>query len=228
VIVDRGDARVLNTVTRNLGARFSDAGFANLAEKSTGDFSLSEALSFRGDMPVAVANTLVARLSPVARQRLRHLMAQDRDKLDALFAEARREVGNSRQDHRRNRIECKVMLADLRDGKRGLDDVLDELIFKKRLVDIAFIFAELAGVPEAHVNNVLHKVNSTGIAVICRTLEVAGTVYDRLCRLRCERLRLNVAQIEPMLRDYHALDKPNAERALRFHKVRSAVNTRSA
>ena len=52
---------------------------------------------------------------------------------------------------------------------------------------------------------------------------MADTVYGRLSRLRCERLRLNAAQAEAMNREYRELDKASAERTLRFHKVRTNV-----
>lgn len=223
VLVDRGDKDVLHSVTRNLGARFSETGFATLADRASDDHELGEALSFRADMPIGIANTLVARLSPAARQRLEHLMSQEREKLDAILGEARKEMEASRQANRRNRLDSKLMVADIRDRKRRLDEALDQLIFKKRMIDIAYVLAELAEVPEAHVNNVLHKVNATGIAVVCRTLDLSETVYQRLCALRCERLRLNQAQVAPMVREFRDLTKETAERALRFHKVRSTV-----
>ncbi|MEJ1161950.1 DUF2336 domain-containing protein [Prosthecomicrobium sp. N25] len=224
VLVDRGDSAVLNTVTRNLGARFSDQGFETLAAKSEGDNDLGEALSFRADMPPGVAQGLVARLNPAARQRLEHLMSQNWDAVDEIIDQARREMEGSRTDHRRSRLESKVMVADVREGKRSVNDVLDQLIMKKRILDAAYVLSELASVPEAHVNNVLHKVNPTGIAVVCRSLDIAETTYDRLTRVRCEKLKLNAAQVEPMVRDYRALDKATAERAIRFHKVRSTVS----
>jgi uncharacterized protein (DUF2336 family) len=227
VLVDRGDSKVLNSVTRNLGARFSEQGFEALAQKSDGDHHLGEALSFRADMPPAVAAGLVSRLNPAARQRLEHLISQNAEAVDGLLDQARREMDGSRGDNRRNRLEAKVMIADVRDGKRSVSDVLDQLILKGRMLDAAFVLGELASVPEAHVNNVLHKVNATGIAVVCRSLDIAETTYERLTRVRCEKLKLNSAQVEPMVREYRNLDKATADRTIRFHKVRTTVVTKA-
>ncbi|MCW1843372.1 DUF2336 domain-containing protein [Prosthecomicrobium hirschii] len=223
VIVERGTGEVLKAVTRNLGAQFSERSFASLAEKAGSDHELGDALSFRADMPPLIAKALVAHLSPAARQRLEHLMAQDHEQLDALMNEARRELDQARHTNRRNRLDAKLAIADIREGRRPLDEVVDQLVFKKRIMDVAFVLSELASVPEAHVNNVLHKVNAMGIAVICRSLDMSDTVYQRLSALRCERLRLNKAQVMPMVTEYRQLDKQTADRALRFHKVRSTV-----
>jgi uncharacterized protein (DUF2336 family) len=223
VLIDRGNSQVLNTVTRNLGASFSEGGFEALVEKAKADRGLTDALSYRPDIPTKVADKILAILSPVARQRLEFLLAQGREKLDEVFDEARKQMDSSKVDNRRARLETKVFVADIREGRRKLDDVIDELCLKKRLLDIAFVLSEVASVPEPHVNNVLHKVNAMGIAVVCRSVDIGETTYDRLMRLRCERLKLNTAQVAPMVREYMAIDRPSAERALRFHKVRTAV-----
>lgn len=227
-LVERGDSTVLQTVARNLGARFSDQGFDTLADRAELDHLVADALSFRSDIPPIVATKIVALLNPVARQRLEYLLAQSADTVDSLLTDAKREMEASRRDQRRNRLETKVLVAEVRDGRRGIDAVIDDLVFKKRLVDIAFVLSELAGVPESHVNNVLHKVNGMGIAVVCRSLDMSETTYGRLSRLRCDRLKLSHNQAEPMIREFLELDKATAERTLRFHKVRSNVAVRAS
>lgn len=227
VIIDRGDSAVLNTVARNLGARFSDTGFAKMADKAGADENLGDALSYRQDIPPAVAQGLVARLNPVARKRLEFMLARDRNKLDTLVDSARKEIDNSRLEQRRNRLESKVIVSDVRDGRRRLDDALGELVALNRIVDIGHVLAELASVPESHVNNVMHKVNGIGIAIVCRCLDVSDVTYRALSQMRADRLKLNNAQVDAMVREYHGLDKATAERTLRFHKVRTSAVVRA-
>lgn len=223
VLVERGEAEVLATVTRNMGARFSDDGFRKLGEKAVDNQDIAEALSFRADMPPAIAQEIIAVMDATARERLQMLLAADSDAIDQLMNSARRELAESRADARRSRVETKAMVSSVREGRASADQVLDTLLFKKRMLDIAFVLAELTNVPEAHTSNVLHKVNALGIAVVCKSLDISEPVYGRLSRLRCERLRLNAAQAEAMIRDYRELDKASAERTLRFHKVRNSV-----
>jgi uncharacterized protein (DUF2336 family) len=223
VLVDRGNSNVLTTVTLNPGAEISHKGFTVLADKARENRDLGEALSYRADMPPAIAEQIISTLDDTARERLQRLLSGDAEMISKLMNTARREIDAQRSDSRRSRLETTVMVQDVREGKASASQVLDTLVFKKRMLDIAFVLSELAQVPEAHVSNVLHKVNAMGIAVVCRTLDITEPVYDRLSRLRCERLRLNAAQAEAMNRDYKDLDKASAERTLRFHKVRSSV-----
>ena len=51
VLVDRGDRRVVRSVARNTGARFSDAGFGKLVSRANDDEMLAENLGTRPDFP---------------------------------------------------------------------------------------------------------------------------------------------------------------------------------
>jgi Uncharacterised protein conserved in bacteria (DUF2336) len=137
-------------------------------------------------------------------------------------------LDSTRGDQRRHRMELKVMLADIRAGKRRLDEAIDQLIFQKRMVDIAALLAEMSDLQEAHVSNVLHKVNATGIGIVCRALNVGETTYDRLSRLRCEKLRLPATQADQMTADFNMIDLVTAERSLRFHRVRNSTQVLGA
>src|SRR6266851_4878760 len=51
VLVARGDRQVVQTVARNTGARFSDAGFRMLVRRSSGDDALAMQVGARRDLP---------------------------------------------------------------------------------------------------------------------------------------------------------------------------------
>jgi uncharacterized protein (DUF2336 family) len=51
LLVERGDRRVVRSVAKNDGARFSDAGFGKLVDKAGKDSTLAESLGLRGDIP---------------------------------------------------------------------------------------------------------------------------------------------------------------------------------
>ena len=223
VIVERGESRVLNTVARNAGAKFSETGFSTLADKAKADATIGESLSQRTDLPAHVVAAILPVLNPTSRRRLEQLVQASPEQFTELFDQAAESFNVERGNIRRERLEAKVALADIRSGRRRLDEALDQFIFEKRMADIAHLLAGVAQLPEAHVSNVLHKVNATGIALVCRTIDIPATTYGRLSELRCEKLRLPVSQAEQMLRDYAEVDKSSADRVIRFHKVRTSV-----
>ena len=51
VLVERGDRRVARSLARNVGARFSDAGFRMLVKRTAGDDALAMQVGARRDLP---------------------------------------------------------------------------------------------------------------------------------------------------------------------------------
>lgn len=222
-LVDHGGPEVLETVTLNRGARFSGRSTALLAEKAATNHRLADAMVQRSDFPPEVVDNVIRIISPAARRALDDVARKGAEKLGAVVDDAASTMELARLDSRRQRLEAKGMVADVQDGRRPIDDVLSTLLAQKRVLDVVYVLAELAEVPEAHVSNAMHKVNSTAIAVICRHLEVSAAVYGELSRLRCERLCLNAAQGEQMLREYREMTPGTADRALKFHQQRSSA-----
>jgi Uncharacterised protein conserved in bacteria (DUF2336) len=70
VLVARGNQEVLNTVTKNAGASFSNLGFLHLVKRSDNDSILAENLGRRTDIPRHVFQQLIARASDEVKQKL--------------------------------------------------------------------------------------------------------------------------------------------------------------
>jgi uncharacterized protein (DUF2336 family) len=220
IIVGRGELLVLNTVARNLTARLSLEGLDQIGARAIVDPLLGDALSLRPDLPLTVARKILSVLQPEARQRVDLILQADGDRVADLMDQAMHLLSATRSDQDRHRTEVRGMLLDIHDRRRKLDDAIDELVFERRLADIAMLLANLADVPESHVSSALHKVNAIAIGVICRTLGLSDPTFRRLCSLRCEKLRLPLSQADQMLRDYAGIDIKMAEKSLRYHKVR--------
>jgi len=223
VIVRQGDDRVLRSVARNSGARFSQAGFTALAEKGANSQVLAEILAGRTDLPRYVAENLLPMLSEESRNRLHYLLENNRDQVETLLRSTHLQFENSWKILRAERSEVILIKAQIREGKRTLSDALTQLVQERRLADIAHILGELSKVPIGQVANAFHKVDASAIAAVCKCVDVENAVYEQLSVFRCEKLKLPPSKAKQFLREYEALDKATAERVIRFHKVRLAV-----
>jgi len=231
VIVGRGAREVLETVARNMSARFTPAGLDQLGTSALVDPSLGEALSHRPDLTPAVARRIAATLTPEARARIAPLLHRDGATAAEIMVRATQLFDSTRIAVSQHRGEVRRMLVDIRSNYRKLDDAVDELLFQKRLLDVTLLLADLASVPESHVNDAMHKVNTAGIGAVCRSLGLGDAAFRRLSGLRCEKLRLPVSQIDRMMRDYAAIDPADATKALRqwrlpshFHGLKRGAN----
>jgi uncharacterized protein (DUF2336 family) len=70
VLVERGDREVVHAVVKNVGARFSDAGFRMLVKRSAGDDDLATIVGMRSDIPRPHFLVLVEKASSALRARL--------------------------------------------------------------------------------------------------------------------------------------------------------------
>lgn len=70
VLVNRGNREVVRSVAKNRGARFSNAAFRTLVERSSGDEVLAVHVGTRGDLPRHHLLKLIERASATVRQKL--------------------------------------------------------------------------------------------------------------------------------------------------------------
>jgi hypothetical protein len=207
ILVERGDRDVLHTVSANEGASFSDNGFDRLLQRGGNDAEIAGALQRRSD------------LSPHRAERVLRIVEQ--------FS-AQGTTGNDQQSlarqARQQRLEVKLLLADLAAGLRELDDVLIMLADEDRAYHVAQVMAQVAEITPEQGLRVLMQRDVSGIAVACKSLEVSGPAFRSILALRGRRLMFSAADLEDALRDYAKLDPATAGRTLRFLKVKTKLN----
>jgi uncharacterized protein (DUF2336 family) len=106
VVMQRGDERVLRTMSSNDGARFSEESFAELVEKARTDPKIQRALHSRGDVPYTTRTKLVGIAREVADATLQSELGPDAlPKVEAALTAAAERLAKS-QDSR-------ILLNDL-------------------------------------------------------------------------------------------------------------------
>lgn len=223
VLIDRGDQHVLEGVSSNTGARFSDDGLQQLTFKAMEFPKIVGNLTDRADIPFERLDRIMESFDAESSAKLRSFVDAHRDAAAELLRQTQEKMTAERDEQTRREHETRMIAGLIREGKRRLDPCLDDMIREKRLVDIATLLADLGQLSESHVSNVLHKVNDFGIALVCRSVDVGERTYLGLSRLRCERLRLAPTEAIRMADEYRMIDRMSADRALRFHKVRASV-----
>lgn len=208
ILVERGDRDVLQTVSSNGGATFSDQGFDTLLQRGGGDPDITGALSRRID------------LEPQRAERVLRIVEQMADPTAGNVAAARTLARQARQQ----RLEVKLLLADLTAGIRSLDDVVTMLAEEDRAYHLAQVLAQAAAITPEQALRVLMQRDPSGIAVTCKSLGLGAPAFSAAMELRGRRLRFKAKDIEDAVRDYARLDAATAERTLRFLKLRTKLS----
>jgi uncharacterized protein (DUF2336 family) len=97
ILVERGDRDVVHSVVKNKSARFSDAGFRTLVDRSNGDDALASELGMRSDIPRQHFLLLLERASNAVRLRLSAENPQAGTDIEGVLAEV---VGGIRNEAR--------------------------------------------------------------------------------------------------------------------------------
>lgn len=207
VLVERGDGQVLRTVSGNEGAQFSGQGMSRLIERGAADPEVSRNLVSRAE-----------RLPPEQAQRVLQIAAAAGEG-GAVGAPH----GMARQARER-RLEVRILIADLKDKRRTLDDVIVMLSGQDRAFDLAQVLSHASSIPNAQILKALLQPDASGIAVACRSLAVSGAAFRAVLSLRAARLNQTPRQLERDATAYDELEGDVSDRAMRFLKVRSTVN----
>lgn len=209
ILVERGDSSVLQTVSANEGASFSDTGFDKLLQRGGGDQVVAQALSRRSD------------LSPNRAQRVLRIVEQMAG--DGAEGQTAADVSLARQA-RQQRFEVRLLLADLKAKVRQLDDVVIMLADEDRAYHLAQILAQAADLSTEQALRVLMQKDASGIAVACKSHGIGKDAFRAIMLLRSRRLYFSAQDVEDAVSDYVRLDAATADRTIRFLKVKTKLN----
>lgn len=209
ILVERGDSSVLQTVSSNEGASFSDTGFDKLLQRGGDDAVVASALSRRSD------------LTPNRAQRVLRIVEQMAD--GGAPNAGPNDAQSLARQARQQRLEVKLLLSDLAAGTRQLDDVVTMLAEEDRAYHLAQVLAQTADITTERALRVLMQRDASGIAVTCKALGVGIDAFGAVMALRGRRLFFSSNDLEDALKDYAKLDAAFAERTLRFLKVKTTL-----
>lgn len=220
VLADRGNGDVLEGVTRNAAARFSDFGLTRLATRCLDYPSVLMALAQRTDMPSERLAKAMAKFDAEARTKLQNLVALSPDFAVLLVTEAAEIAHQSKQELEQ---EISALLRRIRQRLGTLDDAISNFSEGGRIEAVAELLTQVGDLEEAHIANVLNHENDFGLAVVCRSLNIGDEAYLKLSRLRAEYLGQTPSIAEAWAGNYAEIDRPSADRALHFHRMRMNV-----
>jgi uncharacterized protein (DUF2336 family) len=222
VLVARGDTSVLRTVTNNTTARFSLDGFRQLVDKAARDEVIRSALQRRTDMPQAEQARLADTVRKLIAEGLQGVGA-GAEAIDRVSREAMKRIDQEVRVARRQRLEARVLTQDIKDGKLTLSEAVTMLADADRQYDLAQVFSDMDGVAPAQVFRVLISPDASGLSVLCKSHEIDAMAFSALTQMRRRKIKITHEQARAELTAYTSLPVANAQRAMRFLKVRQAA-----
>jgi uncharacterized protein (DUF2336 family) len=220
VLVERGDSQVARAVSRNAGARFSDAGFGMLVKRSEGDEVLAEHVGGRADIPRHHFLRLIARASDAVRTKLAAANPAAAEEVQYVITEV---VGKIR-------AEAVLQSGDYDTAMRNVEPLhrartlaeshvyafAKARQFEETVVALAF----LGGVPIDVVETAMLDERADMTLILAKAAGLSWTTAKFVVLLRASGHGVSAHELEQALQDYERLADETAQRAVRFYQRR--------
>ena len=223
VLVERGNNEVLNKLTRNQGASFSNTGYDTLAKRAETDDQLAENLGMRMDVPPQLLQALVIKASEDVRRRLLASAPPAsqviiRQKLNQVAGKVLRDAGMPR-DYRR----AEALIAKLHADNKLNEAALVGFAEAGQYEEMVAALAKLCGAPVDLIVGVIQNLRYDGVLVACKSADLHWPTFCAILNKRFPQAP-SAQEMEQARTDFLKLSGATAKRMFRFWMVRGTAN----
>lgn len=213
-IVERGDARVLQSVATNPGSHFSNAGFGILVDRAEGNDALAAAIGERLDLPRHHFLRLLTIASDIVRHRLQTADPQDAGQIRKVVSQVAQSIAAQTSADCKDYRQAIARATELRDDGK-LND-LQILTFAKdeQFELVIAALAVLAKLEVGQVETIFTQERSDLLLILARALGLGWPTAKMLLQLRAGTIGLSRTEVERALASFERIDRATAEKVL--------------
>jgi uncharacterized protein (DUF2336 family) len=220
ILLERGNQEVARSVARNTGARFSDAGFRMLVQRSAADETLALHVGVRRDLPRQHFLDLLDQASTTVRTRLAAENPAAGKAVDGIINEV---VGSIRSETRKVSKQYTAAIATVdtikRDGKLGESDVY-RFAREGRFEETAVALSYLSGVEIDAVERALQERRNEIALIIAKLAGFSSTGAKAILLFKTADRGMSTQDLDTALKAYGKLNVETARRVLGFYRMR--------
>ena len=220
VLVERGDRDVVHSVAKNVGARFSDAGFRMLVKRSTGDDALATEVGLRSDIPRPYFLLLLEKASNAVRERLSAENPQAGTAIEGVVAEV---VGGIRVEARNASPDFAAAQAAVERQNR-LRRIGELEIYQyardRKFEETAIALSLLCDTPIDVVERALLDPGAEIVLILAKVAGLSSTTTKAVLLLRAADRGMSAKDLEQALSSFNRLQPDTARRVLSFFRTR--------
>jgi hypothetical protein len=209
LLVTQGNHEVVHSVAENEGARFSDAGFGKLVEKSIDDEHLADSIALRKDIPQKYLPSLGNNASGAVFKKIVQAIVLARE------AEIKRDY-----------TQAKALFESIQHSGKPIEPAIYDFARSGKLDETIVALSVLCRLPIEAVGNIMadKRINNDTILVLAKCAGLPWQTAKLILHLRCGELGLAPEEIETARQYFDQLQAATAQRAIRFYQARHAAN----
>jgi uncharacterized protein (DUF2336 family) len=220
VLVERGDREVVHSVVKNVGARFSDAGFRMLVKRSAGDDDLATIVGMRSDIPRPHFLLLLEKASNAVRTRLAAENPQASAAIEGIVAEV---VGGIRDNARNLSPDFAAAQAAVERQNR-IRRVGEAEIYQyardRKFEETAIALSLLCDTPIDVVERALLDPGAEIVLILAKVAGLSSTTTKAILLLRAADRGMSTKDLDNALASFNRLQPDTARRVLGFFRTR--------
>lgn len=225
VLVTHGDRDVVLSVTRNEGARISDAGYGELIDRSINDEVLAICVASRKDIPAGHFNALIAKASAVVFEKLAAANPNAVYEIHEVLTGITGQESGSTADAKRDFREAAARFAmDRRSGK-PVDMIVRDYAANGRFELTVAALSALSGAPIKLVEGVMNdgRQDRDFVIILARAAGLSWLTTKDICILRRKGFTLSSLVVDAAQRSFDKLLPITAQRLVRFYNERNSA-----
>jgi uncharacterized protein (DUF2336 family) len=213
VLLDRGNADVLQKLVANLSARFSDEGMIRLIDRAEVDQALQQKLGLRLDLPLHLLRRLLE-LAPdhMRRQLVATASSGQRCEMLSLL----QAMGLEPPEEDCDLDQAKARLTALYEDGELDETVLIQLARHDRPQDLHIALAILCAVDHDAMEQICQGNKAEDLLMPCRAAGVSWYAFQAILAANTATAGLGAQRLGEIKKDYIRLSLPTAQRVLKI------------
>ncbi len=225
VLVTRGNRDVVLSVTRNEGARFSDAGYGKLVDRSINDEVLAICVSMRKDIPQEHFNALIAKASEVVFEKLAASNPHAVHEVHRVLTDITGQDTSGQPKAKRDYREATAQFEAVRNSGAPVDPVVCEYAAKGKFEETVAALSALSNAPSKLVESVMNdsRAESDFALILAKAAGLSWPTTKQICILRRKAFRYSPQAIDAARHSFDRLQPATAQRLVRFYNERHSA-----
>jgi uncharacterized protein (DUF2336 family) len=220
VLVERGDHKVVHTVAKNNGARFSDAGFRNLVTRSSNDDVLATQVGLRRDIPRQHFLMLLERASATVRDKLITANPRAASAVKDVVAEVagglRSEIRNASPDY----AAARAQVEELHRSRRLDENAVHQFARARQFEHTVIALSLLCDIEIDVVERALLDPGAEVSLILARFAGLSWTTTKAILLLQAADRGISAQDLDQAMSSFSRLHPDTAQRVLGFYRTR--------
>lgn len=229
ILVIQGNSEVVRSVAKNEGARFSQAGFGKLVERSRGDDELAFSVGMRKDIPKEHFDALVSKASDAVFKKLAASNPAMAAEVNRVLFNLTGHKGAAEPKIKRDYTAAKKIFDLVQRANQPVDPAVRDFAKSGKFEETVVALAALCHLPVESVEHIMtdKKVDNDLVLILAKGAGLSWQTAKLILNLRAGDAGNSPQALEKAREHFERLQAATAQRVVRFYQVRHAAGEKT-